>query len=141
MNGSDDMTLRFIPSKKGFEIAFNWIFVLIAGYFLLPIFGLSGIRMAILLAEVLLMVANTFIFIRGELKSIGAKRELMFTWYDGLCFLSVLGFLLLNVFITNLNMMYYLISLIVLLIGIIYSWVNLDIEIRSRILRMFKIIR
>jgi len=117
------------------------LFVLIAGYFLLPIFGLSGIGMAILLAEVLLMVANTFIFIRGELKSIGAKRELMFTWYDGLCFLSVLGFLLLNVFITNLNMMYYLISLIVLLIGIIYSWVNLDIEIRSRILRMFKIIR
>lgn len=116
-------------------------FVLIAGYFLLPIFGLSGIGMAILLAEVLLMAANAYIFIREELRSIGAEREAMFTWYDSLCFLSVLVFLLLNVFITNLGIIYYFISLMSLFIGMIYSWVNLDIEIKSRILRMLKLAR
>lgn len=121
--------------------ALRGLFVLLAGYFLLPIFGLSGIGMAILLAEILLMAANTYIFIYGELQSIGAERENMFAWYDILCFASVLCFLLLNVLIVHLSIIYYVISLGLLLIGMIYAWINLDLEIKSRILRMLRLAR
>lgn len=116
-------------------------FVLILGYLLLPKFGLSGIGIAILSAEILLMLVNSLIFVRDELKSIGAKHEAMFTWYDVLCFGSVSGFLVLNVIIPNLNSVYYFASLSLLIIGIVYAWINLQAEIKHRIMRMLRLVR
>ncbi|MDD3265787.1 MAG: polysaccharide biosynthesis C-terminal domain-containing protein [Burkholderiales bacterium] len=121
------------------------VLVIILSYVLLKMYGLDGVGYAILISEILMLVVNTNYFIPKVMAAYEIKCNLFF-WYNYLSLLPGILFLILDVYLHSDNFLgndiwFYCVALISTLLGIYFSWVNLDIDVKKRVFVMFRLAR
>lgn len=130
-------------NNNGYLIAaglLRGLFVIVISWILLNYFGsINGVGYAVLFTELLLFVINTYIFIRNEMNKMGMFNQNLFTWYNYLSFISVIMFLFASAILNHISIIYYIITIIIVCISIVFSWQNLDYDVKKRIKKLLRI--
>lgn len=109
------------------------------GFVLLHYFGTVGIGVALLFAEFIVLIVTIVIFFKPVLYKNGYSSYTFFSSKGWLTPFSVIAFLIFNSFDYHSHIYFYisyLISLIVVLAGVTYSWNNIDTEVKQRLKRL-----
>ncbi len=106
----------------------SWIFM--------QFYGLSVVGLAILISEVLLLIINIQTFFKIELRKFGWVKQRILSWSNLIGFTAPIVFL----FVSGITRKYitfgYLVTFLLLVVSIYYSWQGLDLSIKKRIINL-----
>lgn len=116
--------------------AIRGILVLLLGWVFILHLGLAGLGLAVLIAEVILLIVNSQLFFRHELGKIGCKSIRLFSVWNWIGFGVPTLFLLVSGIKQGYTLSSYIMTMVLLCISLIYSWRELDGEIKMRIINL-----
>jgi O-antigen/teichoic acid export membrane protein len=114
------------------------VLVFILGLVFMPYLHLKGLGIAILLAELVLLWINCQKFFKPELAKINCHNVSLFSKWNWLGYGAIFVFLIVDSMLTQINWYSYTITWVLCLTSIIFTWKELDIEIKIRLISLFK---
>lgn len=109
---------------------------LLLGWILLSKYGTFGLGIAIFCAEIIVFILTFFWFFNQIIDKIGGKILLMtWSWVSSLC---IVLFLISQCFHLGIHNYIYSLTVTIVILSSIFSWKNLEAEIKIRILSLAK---